>query len=1651
MRRFVLVAFFISLLFVVDTFGQVSGDYRSVATGNWSNAGTWQTYNGSSWVAASTAPNSSNGVITIQAGHTVSVDANVTVDQVVIASTATLNVNGSVVLTIADGAGSDLLNNGTLSISAGGGFPPGPSGTIQVNGSLVHAGSSFTGSSTTTLFFNAGSFYDHQVSTNQNLPIATWNATSTCELSGSNGNAKPNNLNQAFGNFIWNFPANGYTGGIDLNGDLSNIGGDLTISSTGSAFNYLGLSAGTNKTISIGGNLTWGSGTYGYVTSAATVTVNVGGDFSCSSSQFFMNNTGTVTIDIANNFSVPSGGSFDFTFSTGAANVNVGGDLDFGNGTILKSGSGTATLTIDGTTDQNLLSSVNNLIAFDTQISNTSSASLNFGIYSYQTGGNYSVSNLAALDLGTGYIGGAGNFTLASGSTLRVGSTHANGAMQTGTTAGNVRISGTRTYTAGANIIYNGAGAQVIGNGFPTTAVNLEIDNNAGVTNTAGATNIIGDLRLTNGSFNIGTSSSLDIQSNFIVTGGTIGGSTSSDLSFSGSGTLNNLVMTSGSSTLNNLTNARSATLTIGGTLTVKGTLDLTGNLDFSGQSLELDGTMTGAGGLISSSSSDLTIGGTGAFGTIGFSGTNSLNSLTLNRTSTGTYTIGSNVTLVSALNLNFGELTNNGGLNMGTGSTIYKGQGTVINVAPTATTTYDLVYNATANTSLESTPTSIINNVEVASGTVSLQNNLIVNGDLTLTSGTLAAGTNDITMAGTSKGIIANGGSLNQSSSNSLKVSGTIAMSGTSIDGLQTGNLDITGSLTAASGATLNVSGFLNNNGTFIANGSTVNFNGSSSSITGATTTTFHSLSVGSGSTLTSSSGTVNLTGDFTNSGTFAGTGGTINFQNTAASTINVGSSAFNNLTIAGSGSVTLAAALDVNGDLTLTSGTLDVTNSNYNVNLAGNWNNNGGTFNERQGTVFFDGTNSTIGGSASTNFYNLEVSNGTVRVNGTATLTNTLTLAASTTFDADGTGSGTFTLLSNASTDARIAAIPGSAVITGNLTFERYLPAYGSKRWRNIGSAVAGASVADMQNEIMISGNFTGNNNIALGLTDPLGPNSIQSLAGYDESVNAGLDNDWVNFPSATNTETFAIGKGYSIYVRSTGAVTFDLRGTVNQGSIALPVSGTGDLWNLVSNPYPSSIDWDNASGWTKTSIQGNGIAVWNGLQYLTWNGSTGSLNNGRIPMGMAFWVQATNASVGLTINENAKTATTGTVQRALMPTSVELSLTGINYDYTDKTHILLDPESTNELDIHDLGKLPNSIFNLYTTSKDGKDLSINSISNFICGEEIPINITNLWVDDYRMEWAGLETIDSDMEIFIKDNLDGTLHNLRSDSSFIISVTAAAEIYDTLGTETNPQYTYQIKNRFSLVVKEKDFSANLAVIGSQICTDEPSASITIQGSEEGVLYDILNDAGTIAQAIGTGSDLEIILGDSLLANGDNNFRIAASRGACNYIEFDNPVPVNIISKPVLTFDEVTNSLSTDASGSLQWYDGDMELVGETGSSINVDLYHGEHIYSVKAFNNSCEKTSEVYLVTGIETDLTGTGIEVFPNPVSNKIHINLEKSAISNVLLRILSSDGRVVFQRDRFSGQLEVDASRLESGMYLVEITDATSRYVTRVVKQ
>lgn len=188
------------------------------------------------------------------------------------------------------------------------------------------------------------------------------------------------------------------------------------------------------------------------------------------------------SLTISNDLSILSGTLNLSTSNTRVTTFYIGGDFSMSGGAITETRESGA-IVFNG-------SSTHTFIKTGGTISNTI---------------NFTVNSPSTLDMGT-YIldGSSGTFTLNSGATLITG--HPEGISSSGY-VGSIQVTGTRTFSSGANYVYNGTSAQVTGT-FTTTPTaatvnNLTINNASGVTlnNTLSVSNV---LTLTAGAFKLG-------------------------------------------------------------------------------------------------------------------------------------------------------------------------------------------------------------------------------------------------------------------------------------------------------------------------------------------------------------------------------------------------------------------------------------------------------------------------------------------------------------------------------------------------------------------------------------------------------------------------------------------------------------------------------------------------------------------------------------------------------------------------------------------------------------------------------------------------------------------------------------------------------------------------------------------------------------------------------------------------------------------------------------------------------------------------------------------------------------------------------------------------------------------------------------------
>lgn len=93
--------------------------FRSKVTGNWNTPATWETSSDGldPWITATASPSNQSSSITIREGHIVTVNSNVTADQLTVLQGGSIILASNGTFNLSNGSGTDLTNYGTVDLS----------------------------------------------------------------------------------------------------------------------------------------------------------------------------------------------------------------------------------------------------------------------------------------------------------------------------------------------------------------------------------------------------------------------------------------------------------------------------------------------------------------------------------------------------------------------------------------------------------------------------------------------------------------------------------------------------------------------------------------------------------------------------------------------------------------------------------------------------------------------------------------------------------------------------------------------------------------------------------------------------------------------------------------------------------------------------------------------------------------------------------------------------------------------------------------------------------------------------------------------------------------------------------------------------------------------------------------------------------------------------------------------------------------------------------------------------------------------------------------------------------------------------------------------------------------------------------------------
>jgi hypothetical protein len=450
-----------------------------------------------------------------------------------------------------------------------------------------------------------------------------------------------------------------------------------------------------------------------------------------------------------------------------------------------------------------------------------------------------------------------------------------------------------------------------------------------------------------------------------------------------------------------------------------------------------------------------------------------------------------------------------------------------------------------------------------------------------------------------------------------------------------------------------------------------------------------------------------------------------------------------------------------------------------NYSIQIAGSINNSG-TFNAVNGNITF------IGNSAQTipagtfidnRIKNLTLNNSSGVISQGALGITGILKAQSGNFD---TGND-LTLISD---EIRTALIDGSGTgeVLGTVKMQRYLN--NSFGYKYFSSPFQNSTVGDFSSYINLNESF---------------PNFYR----YNENREDVNGNDATGWEVHTNStsklnpiEGYALNFGDSVEQK-----TVEINGTVNNGTYSRKLYNHNGIYtqgfNLVGNPYPSPIDWNAASGWTKTNVD-DAIYFFTAGTTDRYTGtytsfvdgvSTDGRSSSIIPSMQGFFVHVSDVTadasptvgtLGMTNAVRVNNFSQPFLKQSEKQTPALIRITARfeGEKIADPTVIYFATNATakfeKDLDAHKLMNTAVNVPNFYSFTPKREKLAISAISNAIGSEpeRIPLGVNSAKAGAMVISLKDAENLSAGAYIYLVDEDKRIVQDLNSDPIYRFQV---------------------------------------------------------------------------------------------------------------------------------------------------------------------------------------------------------------------------------------------------------------------------------------
>jgi hypothetical protein len=499
----------------------------------------------------------------------------------------------------------------------------------------------------------------------------------------------------------------------------------------------------------------------------------------------------------------------------------------------------------------------------------------------------------------------------------------------------------------------------------------------------------------------------------------------------------------------------------------------------------------------------------------------------------------------------------------------------------------------------------------------------------------------------------------------------------------------------------------------------------------------------------------------------------------------------------------------------------------------------------------------------------------NGAAAVNNAGTFTMASTSAINLTGNATAANTGTFTLSSDVDGTATIGQLSGSSAFTGTYIVQRYFTggSTSNRGWRLMSSPVNNTATPSptynflsLQTKLPI----TGAGGSGSGFDQPTGYTANGTTILFYNTASSSFSSP------GSPSDARSIGSGFYFYFRGNNTnilnklvrsgslsafatpeanVTGLQTGTLNQKNITYTLSNAGKGYNLVGNPYPSTITLPSGAGANAVCPGTTGFIY-------TYISGANSLSpqpgpTVDIASGQGFFVKSNNSTSSINFTESLKTSAQVTGSNLLLgkPIGTQEPIIALkmiqdsaNYDVTYVRFLDSYKTTYDEMeDADDLNASGQAVF-LGTMTSDNHQVAVASQPLEKQKTSIFLSVNDNTSGLYTIKKMDLSGIPAVYDVWLMDHFKKDSLNIRANDTYKFNL-----------DRSNPE-TYG-NSRFEIVIRKKSLPPYqlISFKGTRAGTDVllnwstlneyDYTSFELQKSTDGVTFDAVKNMQSSSQ----------------------------------------------------------------------------------------------------------------------------------------------------------------------------------------------------------